>query len=126
MPFDSRHCELAGRLKENGLSWRPQVGCFVWDRDGHIQVSSPFPGRIYFILNIGHFLKLFETVERMIRQLIWLPTWHQARLLCNQLVLENQQIASLWHSNLMIKPGDELILIYEMILETLRNKEKNP
>ena len=80
-PFDSRHRAAAVRLKEAGLPWTPHVGCFVWDRDLHIEVSSPFPSRIYFILNLNHFLKRFGTVEAIADKLVWVPTWHQARLL---------------------------------------------
>ena len=122
IPFDKRHCEMAGVLKDNGLPWKPDVGCFVWDRDGLIEASSPFPQRIYFILNIGHFLKLFDTIEKMAKQLIWVPTWHQARLLCTQFGVDNQQIDALWHSKTMVKPGDDLLLLYEMILDVLQQK----
>jgi len=124
IPFDKRHCEMAGVLKDNGLPWEPHVGCFVWDRDGLIEVSSPFPQRIYFILNMGHFLKLFETVENMAKRLVWLPTWHQARLLCNKFGVENKQIASLWHSMEMIEPGDDLLLLYKMIVGVLKQKRE--
>jgi hypothetical protein len=124
IPFDKRHCELAKVLKDNGLPWEPHVGCFVWDRDGLIEVSSPFPQRIYFILNMGHFLKLFETVEKMAKQLIWVPTWHQARILCAQFSVDNQQIGCLWHSKTVVKPGDDLLLLYEMILGVLQQRHK--
>ena len=117
IPFDRRHCEMAEALKNNGLSWEPHVGCFVWDRDGLIEASSPFPQRIYFILNIGHFLKRFQTVENMTKQLVWLPTWHQARLLCHKFGVGNKRVASLWHRKEMVELGDELLLLYRVILD---------
>jgi hypothetical protein len=43
IPFHLRHCQVAAELKQAGLPWTPHVGCFVWDRDGHITASSPFP-----------------------------------------------------------------------------------
>jgi hypothetical protein len=113
---------MAGVLKDNGLPWEPHVGCFVWDRDGLIEVSSPFPQRIYFILNMGHFLKRFQTVENMTKQLIWLPTWHQARLLCEKFGVENKRVASLWHTAKMLEPGDDLLLLYKMIVDVLQQK----
>ena len=125
IPFDRRHCEMAGVLKDNGLPWEPHVGCFVWDRDGFIEVSSPFPQRIYFILNMGHFLRRFQTIENMTKQLVWVPTWHQGRLLCTLFGVDNQQIDNLWHSKTMIKPGDDLLLLYEMILGALRRRKSN-
>ena len=59
IPFDLRHCQAAAQLKERGLPWTPHVGCFVWDPDAIMEVTSPFPNRIYFILNLGHFLRIF-------------------------------------------------------------------
>ena len=63
IPFSSRHCKLAKRLKEKGLDWEPHVGCFVWDENGHISVSSPFPNRIYFIPNLDHFFKSLSSIN---------------------------------------------------------------
>ena len=31
MPFDERICLQALKMKQYGLFWQPQVGCFVWD-----------------------------------------------------------------------------------------------
>ena len=60
------------------MTWRPHVGCFMWDPEGCIEVPSPFPERIYFILNLGHFIRLLGSLEEIARKLVWLPTWHQA------------------------------------------------
>jgi hypothetical protein len=92
IPFSLEHCGLAKELKEKGLDWRPHVGCFVWDEKGHIKVSSPFPYGIYFILNLGHFLKIFETIENMKEKLVWLPTWHQAKIICKNLNISQDEI----------------------------------
>ena len=78
IPFTEKHCQAASKLKKAGLLWKPHVGCFVWDPEGYIKVDSPFPERIYFILNLGHFLRLFEATKKMVEKLVWLPTWHQA------------------------------------------------
>ena len=85
MPFDKRICRQALEMKKTGLEWRPQVGCFVWDPDEYIKPASPFPGRIYFILSLARFIDIFDTIEEMAEKLVWLPTWHQARLVCRQL-----------------------------------------
>lgn len=118
LPFDRRHCELAARLKAAGLPWRPHVGCFVWDRDGHIAVPSPFPQRVYFILNLGHFLQIFGSGEEIQSRLIWLPTWHQARLVAQQRGVPDTALADLWGRPLA--PGDELLALYELILATFQ------
>lgn len=122
IPFDARHCQVAAALKHAGLPWRPHVGCFVWDHDKLVEASSPFPGRIYFILNVRHFLRIFGTVENMTRRLVWLPTWHQARLLCDQLGVDQRELSKLRHCSGEIGPGDELIVLYEIILDGLWKK----
>lgn len=119
-PFEERHCLQALRLKEAGLRWKPQAGCFVWDREGVIKVPSPFPQQIYFILNLGRFLEIFETQERIIEKLVWLPTWHQARLLAASKGLSLQEICGLWSSGSIKTPGDELYALYELLLERLQ------
>jgi hypothetical protein len=53
-------------MKQHGLAWRPQVGCFVWDPDEHIKPDLPFPGRIYFILSLKRFIEIFESIEQML------------------------------------------------------------
>jgi hypothetical protein len=122
IPFDERHCELAFSLKKSGLLWKPHVGCFVWDRDQLIEVSSPFPGRIYFILNLGHFIRLLGSFEDIAERLVWLPTWHQARLLGTHLGIEEREISGIWSSPSEIVPGDELLELYGILLRALRKK----
>ena len=120
-PFDERHCRLAVSLKEAGLPWNPHVGCFVYDPVQHIEVPSPFPNRIYFILNLGHFLRLLGTVDDVRKQLIWLPTWHQARLLCTQVGLNDGAVSGLWQAGRAMGAGDDLLALYELLLKALEN-----
>jgi hypothetical protein len=117
--FDQRHCELAATPKDAGLPWTPHVGCFVWDRDRFVQVSSPFPNRIYFILNIEHFLHLLGTAGEVKRQLIWLPTWHQARF-CSQLGVTDDKIHARRMNEGVRKVEDEISELYGLLLNALR------
>jgi hypothetical protein len=120
IPFDERHYEKAAQLKRSGLHWDPHVGCFVWDPDHHIQVSSPFPGRLYFILNLGHFLTRFETVDGMRQKLVWVPTWHQTRLLCQTHGIPYAAIREIWQADEPATPGEELLALYDVLLKTLK------
>lgn len=79
LPFTDKLLELARELKTHGLEWRPHVGCFVWDPDGRIDAPSPFPKRVYFILNLGRFESIMGSVDAVRDDLIWLPTADQAR-----------------------------------------------
>jgi hypothetical protein len=60
IPFDQRHCQLASKLKEAGLTWRRHEECFVRGPVGCIEGPYPFPGRFYFTLNLDHFLYPLE------------------------------------------------------------------
>lgn len=119
LPFDQRHCEAAARLKEAGLPWRPHVGCFVWDREAQIAVPSPFPQRIYFILNVGHFVQILGSLEAVAVRLVWLPTWHQARLLAKQWGIRDEQLVVLWKDLADAAPGEELLALYELLWRRL-------
>ncbi len=124
IPFDLRHCQAAAQLKDKGLPWTPHVGCFVWDPDEIIEVTSPFPDRIYFILNLGHFLRIFGSLEEISRKLVWLPTYHQARLLCDQAGVDQKEVLATLASAEDIHAGDELLVLYKFILNKLETSQK--
>jgi hypothetical protein len=84
LPFDRELLDLARELKDRGLPWQPHVGCFVWDPDGHIEAPSPFPERVYFILSMPRFIDIFGSIEAIKRDLVWIPTWYQARQVCRE------------------------------------------
>jgi hypothetical protein len=100
------------------------VGCFVWDPAEIIEVTSPFPNRIYFILNLGHFLRIFGSLEEISRKLVWLPTYHQARLFCDQVGVDQEEVSAVLASPENIRAGDELLVLYNMILSK-REASKN-
>lgn len=123
IPFSERICRLASDLKKLGLNWQPHVGCFVWDPDGFIKTESPFPGKIYFILSLPRFIKIFGSVENMVEKLVWLPTWHQARMLCDQLGVTEDDLANAWQSGTVFSPGEDLHQIYRRIGDALQKWE---
>jgi hypothetical protein len=88
------------------------LGCFVWDPDELIKAESPFPHRIYFILNLPRFIDIFGSIEAIAEKLIWPPTWHRARLSCRQLGVPDSAVANIWQSRTPPSAGDELRQIY--------------
>jgi hypothetical protein len=122
MPFNDRICRQALELKRIGLNWHPHVGCFVWDVDNAIQVDSPFPGNIYFILSLPRFIEIFGSIDHIVNKLVWLPTWHQARILCQQLGIPDEDIAGCLQSGGRLSAADELEQLYERIAATLRQR----
>ena len=119
MPFEERHLQLARQMKDCGLPWNPHVGCFVWDPEAAIEADSPFPLRVYFILSLPRFFSIFGSPEEVADKLVWLPTWHQARLLAQQLGVDPEKLSGLWKTESVPPPGEELAGIYRMILEAL-------
>ena len=119
IPFEEKHLQLARKMKDRGLCWKPHVGCFVWDPSEHIEADSPFPLRVYFILSLPRFIDIFGSHEEVAEKLVWLPTWHQARLLAQQLDVDPDTISGLWKPESVPPPGEELAGIYRMILEAL-------
>jgi hypothetical protein len=119
IPFEEQHLQLARQLKDRGLPWNPHVGCFVWDRQAYIEADSPFPLRVYFILSLPRFIDIFGSPEEVADKLVWLPTWHQARLLAQQLGVDPEKISGLWRTESVPPPGEELAGLYRMILEAL-------
>jgi hypothetical protein len=122
IPFDERVCRLALDLKNLGLNWQPHVGCFVWDPDDIIKVESPFPRGIYFILSLPRFIEIFGSIANMVEKLVWLPTWHQARLLCEQLAVTDHDLTDDWQSGTTLLPGDDLLGLYRRIGDALQNR----
>jgi hypothetical protein len=118
IPFTKEVCQFAKKLKSAGLKWQPQVGCFVWDESNKIKVASPFPNKIYFILNLGHFEKIQGSIEDVENEMIWLPTWHQARLICKEFDISDQII----YDAISAKRSDEftdILELYGLILNKL-------
>jgi len=127
MPFDKEICHQALDMKKKGLIWRPHVGCFVWDPDEFIKPASPFPDRIYFILSLARFLDIFDTIDQIAQKLVWLPTWHQARLVSRQLGITDENFENRRQRDLASpSPVEELLQIYGLIIEVLKQGNPNP
>jgi hypothetical protein len=122
LPFDDRFCQRALQMKASGLKWQPHVGCFVWDPEQCIKQDSPFPNRIYFVLSIPRFIEIFSDIEKMIEKLVWLPTWHQARLLCKNLGVPGDRVLNLLKGNDSLPAGEELFRTYGIIMNALIEK----
>ena len=109
--FDTKTCRLANELKQLGIPWQPHE---------HIKAEAPFPHRIYFILSLPRFLDIFGSIEAITEKLVWLPTWHQARLLCQQLGVPDQVVANMWQSQTPPSAGEELRQIYALLIGVLK------
>ena len=117
IPFDDETCQLALQLKDSGLPWSPHVGCFVWDSEHLIQPDSPFPNHVYFILSLPRFVGIFGSLDAIREKLVWLPTWHQARLLCQHHGITPEETLK------PSSPAEELRTLYRLLIQTLATKQ---
>jgi len=107
------------KLKQNGLEWTPHAGCFVWDPDEYITVPSPFPGRIYFILNLNHFIRILGSREEIAQKLVWLPTWHQARRILKDYLSHELLFAEIMTQLKTDDSLNELTVLYQLIMQKI-------
>jgi hypothetical protein len=125
IPINDTVLETAFRLKKLGLPWSPQVGCFVWDREAVIPAPSPFPQRVYFILSMRRFTDIFGSEEKMRRQLVWVPTWHQAFQLCRRLGVTDFQTDYFFDGNGFTSGEDGLLQLYALVARQLEASGKD-
>jgi hypothetical protein len=120
MPRFSRQAiELAGQLKRRGLCWEPQAGHFVWDEDGVLPHDSPFQPRVFFILDLRHFLRYAGSLEALQQRMRWLPAWYDARRWLAAAGVRSGEVAERLTATDAVRAGRELEALYEMMLERI-------
>ncbi|WP_168566396.1 hypothetical protein [Crateriforma spongiae] len=119
MKFSRMEIELARQLKGDGLNWTPAVGHFVWDENGLIEADSPFHDRVFFILDMKHFLRRSKTIEALQDACVWLPTWEDARDWLIQHGVDDALIAQRLQQEKAIESRTERLVLYRMIAENL-------
>lgn len=117
--FSTDEIQLARQLRDAGLDWTPGVGQFVYDEIGAIDAPSPFQERVYFILDMRHFLRRVETIAGMRAAFFWLPEYAQARDVLATLGVSSQQVRTRLQDAAAVEHRTELLTLYRLIHETL-------
>ncbi len=117
--FSSEEIELAQLFKAYGLDWQPAPGHYVLDQSELIDCPSPFQGRVFFILDLKHFLKRSGTLEELKQRVCWLPDWDDARQILRDLDVEPSLIVSRLQASRAMERGTERLELYRMIEESL-------
>jgi hypothetical protein len=117
--FSQEEIEMARELRRLGLKWEPSVGHYVYDENRCCQKGSPFQDRLYFILNYELFMNRIGGVERFKEVMLWLPTWHDARELLRILGVSDEEVAVRLQGCKALENRNELLVLYEMIAESL-------
>jgi hypothetical protein len=120
MHFSPPDIDAARRLRELGLSWSPAPGHFVFDEAGVIEQPSPFQDRVYFILELKHFLRRTGGIDRLQSALFWLPTWHDARELLQSQGVADGEVADALKNAGAIESRSELLALYRLLEEGLQ------
>lgn len=118
MKFSPDEVALAHELKAAGMPWTPTVGHYVWDRNELIQHASPFHGRVYFILELKHFLRRCRSMDHLTASMVWLPTWEQAREILRDRGIDDDQVADHLNATNALRSHTERTQLYRLILRT--------
>ncbi|GAB5403018.1 MAG: hypothetical protein Aurels2KO_12490 [Aureliella sp.] len=121
--FSSEELELAQLFKAFGLDWTPRPGMYVLDQSELIECPSPFQDRVFFILDLKHFLRRSGTIESLKDRVCWLPTWEQARQILSDLGVPAAQIALRLVDSRALIEGTERLELYRMIEERITGEE---
>ncbi len=113
--FTDDELKLAQLFKAYGLEWTPTPGQYVLDQGHLIEVPSPFQDRVYFILDLKHFLRRGGTVEELKKRLCWLPTWEEARELLRRFSIADTAVSDRLCETNAIARGCERLELYRMI-----------
>jgi hypothetical protein len=117
--FSDEELELAQLFKAYGLDWTPAPGQYVLDQGQLIEAPSPFQDRVYFILELKHFLRRSGTLDALKERMCWLPTFEQSRLLLRRFGLGESQVAERLCRSGAIARGSERLELYRMIEDCL-------
>ncbi len=115
MRFSQDEIKLSKRFRENGLSWEPRAGHYVYDETGFCQQTSPFQPQVYFILNYDYFMKAVGGVERFQEIMIWLPTWDDIRELLRSHGVSDHKVADYLREHQAIEHRRERLALYELL-----------
>ncbi len=119
MRFTEEQIRLARVLRDSGLDWQPAVGHFVYDDSGLIETPSPFQDRVYFILDLRHFLRRAGSLDALRTRAFWLPEWGQLRAELAKRGLTDLEVARYLFQHAGVEFGRELTCLYELLGEVL-------
>ena len=117
--FTDEELDLAQLFKAYGLDWTPEVGHFVLDQSELIEAESPFQDRVFFILDLKHFLRRSETIENLKEGMCWLPTWEQMRELLREHDVSDLQVSEHLRETNAVELGAERLELYRLFEERM-------
>lgn len=124
MNFNNTEIEIAKKLHDLNLDWHPQVGCYVYDLTGMIEKPSPFQDRVYFILDMKHFLRRAGSVDAVKEAMCWLPVWEDCRRILKHLEVPWDRIKTELIKQSAFEHDNERQVLYEMIHDAMKTQQR--
>ena len=118
--FSDAAIQRAIHLKASGLPWEPKPGHYVYDATGVLPHTSPFQERVFFILDIAHFVRYCGDLESLKAKMVWLPTWLDCFAILEAHAISRSKIADHLAAKNAIRDRMELETLYELIQKKLR------
>lgn len=119
MKFSAEEIALAQLFKAYGLEWQPTCGQYVLDQANLIEVPSPFQPKIYYILDLKHFLRRAGTIENLKQHMCWLPDWEQARDILESLGVSSEAVAERLRASNALADRSERLELYRFVEEAM-------
>lgn len=120
MRFREPEIELAVRLKAAGLAWSPVIGDHFFDAGGNFSRGTlPFD-RLHVIEDLGQLVLQAGSLDAVIRETVWLPSYDQARTLVENYGVAECDIEDRLLARLALTSGDDLLVLYELLEEQLQ------
>jgi hypothetical protein len=119
MKFSHEEIELAQLFKAYGLEWEPRCGQYVLDQSELIECASPFQPRVFFILDLRHFLRRAGSLDELKHRMCWLPDWQDCRQLLQHMGVRSEIIARRLTETRAIEDDHERLELYRLIEEQL-------
>jgi hypothetical protein len=119
MKFSAEEIALAQLFKAFGLEWHPACGQYVLDQANLVECPSPFQPKVYYILDLKHFLRRAGTIEHLKTQMCWLPDWEQTRDILQGLGVAPEAIAERLQSADALANRTERLELYRLVEEVM-------
>ena len=119
MKFSDEEIALAQLFKAYGLRWEPAPGQYVLDQGDLIGCPSPFQERVYFILDLKHFLRRAETLDNLKDRMCWLPNWEDAREILAGFGVSAETIVQRLLESDAISKRSERLELYRLLEEVM-------
>jgi hypothetical protein len=74
---------------------------------------------------LHRFIQIFDTIDKIVEKLVWVPTWYQAHLVCRKLGIADADIEKRRQRHQDLSLVEDFIVVYEIIAYTLKQRDRD-